>query len=69
MTIRSMPNSDAYRKGWDKAFGRKRVDPADTHEVVKQIIGKLQTETCRPCNETHPRGQKCPKCGRSLLLG
>ena len=65
-----MPNSEAYREGWDKAFGRRRrVDPAETHEVVKQIINKLQTETCRPCNEEHPRGEPCPKCGRSLLLG
>lgn len=27
------------------------------------------TETCRPCNQEHPRGEPCPKCGRSLLLG
>ena len=72
MTIRSMPTTPAYREGWERVYKGKRpqVDPAETHEVVKQIISKLlQKETCGPCNEEHPKGESCPKCGRTLLLG
>ena len=48
----------------------KRIDPAETHKVVKNIIDSLKpTETCAPCNVEHPKGDPCPKCGRKLLLG
>ena len=62
-----------------------RVDPAMTLKVIKKIIDRLengeppkgepsravvvQMETCAPCNEEHPKGEPCSKCGRSLLLG
>ena len=39
-------------------------------EVSKRLEARYaQTETCQPCNEEHPRGQPCGKCGRKLLLG
>ena len=49
--------------------GKSSRGIGSTHEVVKQIIDKLQTETCAPCNEEHPRGEVCSGCGRKLLLG
>jgi hypothetical protein len=77
MAIRQKPITDAYRDGWDRVFpdGQppkpsrcpecKRVpcDPNFVHTIPVQMV------TCGPCNEEHPRGEPCPKCGRSLLLG
>jgi hypothetical protein len=78
MTIRSMPNTDAYRKGHERIFGtgprppkpkpcptcgKRPCDPNHVHAIVMPPV------TCVPCNEEHPRGEPCPKCGRSLLLG
>ena len=65
-----MPTTPAYREGWERVYKGKQPDPAATHEVVKQIIRIIQqTETCQPCNEEHPKGESCPTCGRTLLLG
>jgi len=48
----------------------RKVDPASTHDVVKAIIKNLQPmEMCAPCNEEHPKGEPCPLCDRTLLLG
>ena len=59
--IQSMPTTDAYRAGWERIFGKKKAKEPVKVEVV-------QTETCQPCNEEHPKGERCPTCGRSLLL-
>lgn len=78
-----MPNSEAYREGHKRIFGDKPrplapprcpdcgknpCDPNYVHpiRVVKYVP---VMETCRPCNEEYPRGEPCPRCGRSLLLG
>lgn len=114
MSIRSTPNTDAYRSGHERIFGSEprqpapprcpecgkspcdpnyvhpirrpngRVDPTSTLEAIAKIVDKVkngpppsgvprvmlqQAEMCAPCNVEHPRGEPCPKCGRSLLLG
>ena len=59
-----VPNTQRNKSSRGVGSVRDVVDAEGQPIKVVQV----QTETCRPCNEEHPKGEPCTTCGRMTLF-